>query len=269
MKYKIGDVAKFLGISPDLLRYYEKKGVVHPEKGRSNDYRYYDTWDMNFLVDCLWYKGFGFGIDQIAQMVTASSYSELIGIMAEKEADIYENLRLQELLLSRTREYLDEMRVAQSLLGTCSISESPEIVRYLNRYNFIYDESPDVQQLAQQWLRYIPFTHRCFDVEQDVVINGGNDYAWGFSLGMQYVKEFNILTEPPVLHLPPQTCVHSVFTSSGKNNFTPRLMDYMVNWANENGWTVCGNARGHLLCSALEDNELTGFFEAWIPVSRN
>ena len=27
MKYKIGDVAKILGISPDLLRYYEKKGV--------------------------------------------------------------------------------------------------------------------------------------------------------------------------------------------------------------------------------------------------
>ena len=41
MRYKIGDVAKILGISPDLLRYYEKKGVVKPVKHRSNDYRYY------------------------------------------------------------------------------------------------------------------------------------------------------------------------------------------------------------------------------------
>ena len=28
MKYKIGDVARILGVSPDILRYYEKKGVV-------------------------------------------------------------------------------------------------------------------------------------------------------------------------------------------------------------------------------------------------
>ena len=43
MRYKIGDVAKILGISTDLIRYYEKKGVVSPEKGQHNSYRYYDT----------------------------------------------------------------------------------------------------------------------------------------------------------------------------------------------------------------------------------
>ena len=31
MRYKIGDVAKILGIPTDLIRYYEKKGVVSPE----------------------------------------------------------------------------------------------------------------------------------------------------------------------------------------------------------------------------------------------
>ena len=48
MRYKIGDVSRILGISTDLLRYYEKKGVVQPQKDKSNDYRYYDTWDINF-----------------------------------------------------------------------------------------------------------------------------------------------------------------------------------------------------------------------------
>ena len=67
MRYKIGDVARILGISPDLIRYYEEKGVVSPQKDPYNNYRYYDTWDINFLLDCLWYKNFGFGIDQVAQ----------------------------------------------------------------------------------------------------------------------------------------------------------------------------------------------------------
>ena len=56
VRYKIGDVSRILGISTDLLRYYEKKGVVKPQKDQSNDYRYYDTWDINFLIDCLWYS---------------------------------------------------------------------------------------------------------------------------------------------------------------------------------------------------------------------
>ena len=39
-QYKIGDVSQKLGISRDTLRFYEKKGVIHPEK-QENGYRYY------------------------------------------------------------------------------------------------------------------------------------------------------------------------------------------------------------------------------------
>lgn len=84
MMYKIGDVAKILGISPDLLRYYEKKGVVMPMKGKHNDYRYYDFWDINFLLDCLWFKNFGFSIDQIADMVKIPSSNQLGDLFLKK-----------------------------------------------------------------------------------------------------------------------------------------------------------------------------------------
>ena len=33
MIYKIGDVARILGVSPDILRYYEKKGLLHKVDG--------------------------------------------------------------------------------------------------------------------------------------------------------------------------------------------------------------------------------------------
>ena len=90
MKYKIGDVARILGVSPDILRYYEKKGVVTPMKGENNDYRYYDAWDINFLMDCLWFKNFGFSIDQIADIVRIPSVSELDGILAGREDELRE-----------------------------------------------------------------------------------------------------------------------------------------------------------------------------------
>ena len=108
-KYKIGDVAKILGISTDLLRYYEKKGVVSPQKDARNDYRYYEVWDINFLLDCLWFKNFNFSIEEIAQLVSGSDYETLSGQLAAKEEELERALRRQKLLLERLQLHRREV----------------------------------------------------------------------------------------------------------------------------------------------------------------
>lgn len=196
MRYKIGDVAKILGISPDLLRYYEKKGVVKPVKDQANDYRYYEPWDINFLIDCLWYKNFGFGIEQVAQIVSRSGYDDILSMMEDKETELEATIRRQEMLLRRSKEHLQEIARARTLLGKCDLVYSPEIVRYLNRYNFIYDNSRELQTLSHQWLQYMPFTHRCFEIGQEDLENKTDNYAWGFSLSMDYVRELDVPVRP-------------------------------------------------------------------------
>ncbi|MBO7739573.1 MAG: MerR family transcriptional regulator, partial [Oscillospiraceae bacterium] len=93
MKYKIGDVARILGVSTDILRYYERKGVVTPEKDANNDYRYYDAWHINFLVDCLWFKNYGFSIEQIADMVRIPSAGQLNELFLMKEEELRAHIR--------------------------------------------------------------------------------------------------------------------------------------------------------------------------------
>ena len=102
MKYKIGDVAKALGVSTDILRYYERKGVVKPEKDENNDYRYYNAWHINFLTDCLWFKNFGFSIEQTADMVHIPGVGELNSAFLSKE----EELRRQIAALTERAEAL-------------------------------------------------------------------------------------------------------------------------------------------------------------------
>lgn len=267
MRYKIGDVAKILGISPDLLRYYEKKGVVKPVKDQANDYRYYEPWDINFLIDCLWYKSFGFSIEQVARIVSKSSDADIISMMEQKDAEIEASIRHQELLLRRAKQHLTEVRRAKDLLGKCDLVWSPEIVRYLNRHNFIYDNSKALQTLSHQWLQYMPLTHRCFEIGREDLEHKTDNYAWGFSLSMDYVKELDVPVSDPVVHLPSEPSIHSVFTSSGKDAFSPRHLKFMMDYAQENGLTVAGNARGNLVCSVLVDGKLTGYFEVWLPIA--
>lgn len=268
MRYKIGDVARILGISADLLRYYEKKGVVQPQKDKSNDYRYYDTWDINFLIDCLWYKRFGFGIPQVAYMVTDCYHGDLVSLLDEKADQLEADIRLQEQLLTRLREHRDAVDRVKACLGVCEVADSPEIVCWLNRFNNRYDNSPELQKLSRQWQDYMPFTQRYFEIPQDGLLGEGDDFAWGFSLTAAYAEELNVPIKPPVRRLPSRKSIHSSFRSSGKNAFTPKHLRFLLDYAAENGLTVCGEAMGNLVCSVREEGnaDLTGYFEVWLPV---
>lgn len=269
MKYKIGDVARILGISTDLLRYYEKKGVVTPVKDKSNDYRYYDTWDINYLIDCLWYKNLGFNIDHIADMVSNFSYNDLLDDLTNKADELEESIHRQQLMLRRLREHNESVARVKGLVGVCDICRSPAVSYYLNRFNKLYDNSARLGKTSQQWLKYMPFTKRYFEINWEEVVGGGDGYAWGFSLDKQYVEEFGVPLDPPIVSLPSQLSIHSAFKSSGKDAFTPHHIDFMIDYAEANGLEIFGSVRGNLVCSIVENEHLTGYFEVWMPIEEN
>lgn len=268
MRYKIGDVSRILGISTDLLRYYEKKGVVKPQKDKSNDYRYYDTWDINFLIDCLWYKRFGYGIPQVAYMVTDCYHGDLVSLLDEKGDELEAALRRQTLILERLRKYREDVTRVKACLGVCDLVDSPELVCYLNRFNNDYDNRPELQKLSRQWLNYMPFTQRYFEIPQDGLLGDEDAFAWGFSLSADYAEELNVPIKQPVRRLESRKCLHSAFKSAGKNAFTSRHLGFLLDYAAEQGFTVAGGAMGNLVCSVREEGTeaLTGFFEVWLPV---
>ena len=266
MRYKIGDVAGILGISPDLIRYYEEKGVVAPVKDPLNNYRYYDTWDINYLIDCLWYKNFGFGIEQIANMVAECSYDGLLECLEEKGTEIMEAIRRQELLLQRIKLFCERLEGTKSFLGRCDLRENAEFIRYINRRNFTYDNSPGLRELTRKWLKYLPFSRRYFQIPKDALADSGGDYEWGFSLGMQYVEEFEVEIKPPVEIVPAKLCVHSAFRIVGRDQFSVRYIDYLIEYANNNNLAVVGDAFGNLACSVIEEGQPVGYFEVWLPV---
>ena len=268
MQYKIGDVARILGISTDLLRYYEKKGVVAPTKDKQNDYRYYDVWDINFLIDCLWYKSFGFGIPQIAYMVSDCYYGDLVSVLEEKETELMDSIHRQELLLRRIRQHCEQVSRVKDMIGKCDITLSPESVCYLNRFDTYYDNAPEMQRLAKQWLQYMPFLQRYFEMTLAPDGSHAQHYAWGYSLEKEYVEEFFVPVKPPVRHMPSVECIHSAFKSSGKNAFSPKHINYLFDYAAREGYAAAGDARGNLVCSILDDGVLSGYFEVWLPVRK-
>lgn len=268
MKYKIGDVAHILGISTDLLRYYEKKGVVTPEKNENNDYRYYDSWDINFLTDCLWFKNFGFSIEQIADIVRIPGIGELSHMLEDKEDELRETIARSQLLLRRSAEHRKDLEKIGSLLYQCEISDSPELIRFINRVGDDYIRSPLQQEAARRWLRAMPFNQRYFEMAKESPLPGSEeDYCWGYSLSMDYAAELGFEAAPPMGKVPSRRSIHTVFKNSGgQGSFSPSLLQYALDYAESVGLPVFGPIHGVLLASVMEEGQLTGYFEAWLPV---
>ena len=277
MKYKIGDMAKILGISPDLLRYYEKKGVVSPVKDKSNDYRYYDTRDTNFLVDCLFYKNFGFSIEETSELVRSCSIDEISGRFLENETQLEESIRRQQLLLRRSQEYRRSIARISDHLGRCSFDRRPACIYYINRRNQEFDTDPGLGRVTRQWLKYLPFSRRSFIVPMEALLSPDSreEFLWGFSLSQEYAGLLGASAQPPVVALPDARCVYTVF-SNPDSAFSPRFFGYALDFIRAQGLRLCGDVYGHLLISANESGplaitpgtpQITGYFEAWLPVT--
>jgi DNA-binding transcriptional MerR regulator len=267
MLYRIGEIADILGVTKDTLRYYEKRGIVSPVKGAENDYRYYDFWDVNFLLDCLWYRAFDFSLEQVADIFRMESYDEISDTFRRKEEDYRAAIRRNELLLERSAHQRAEIARVPQLLGKCVIAMCPEHILYFNRYTEDFANSPGLNQLSREWLGLMPFTHRYFEISmEDLLCDDSRDYRWGLELSAYYAKKLNVPVEAPVQFRPSVKCVRSVFKNVGKGNISPKHMRYMVDYANENKLTVCDDASGILVASVMEDGDFAGYFEAWLPV---
>lgn len=62
------DIISILGVTNNLLRYYEDQGVIHPVR-ESNGYRLYQRNDIVALLEGLRYAKFGFSVAKISAFV--------------------------------------------------------------------------------------------------------------------------------------------------------------------------------------------------------
>ena len=100
--YKIGEVARLLGLTTQALRFYEQEGVVTPKKS-DNGTRYYDEDQLILLLSFKKYRQADFSVQDI---VTHFKDDHLSGlreqILAQREA-----LLKQSELLRRRADALD------------------------------------------------------------------------------------------------------------------------------------------------------------------
>ena len=66
--FQIGEISQFFDVPASTLRYWEDKGVLHPEKGSENRYREYTVEDLMTISDVIFYKNLGLQLKDLCSM---------------------------------------------------------------------------------------------------------------------------------------------------------------------------------------------------------
>ena len=68
-EYRIGELARYLGVTPDLLKHSEDQGIIQPSRSDSG-YRLYSSDDLHTLAFIKRSRDLGFSLEEVGKLLT-------------------------------------------------------------------------------------------------------------------------------------------------------------------------------------------------------
>ena len=269
MKYKIGTVAKLLGVSAEALRLYERNGILVSERGEGeNGYRYYSRLDITALLRARTYHQYGFSMRETESLINTDDV-EYARQEYQKRAD-----ELEKEILHK-QQILRYLRQISSLLEELS-SElwtiRPGIRPGLYRLEFMKGEdlilTREQMDLFPHWVGLAPFSftsqRNCWSSLEE-----GRDESFS-ALGVME-EDAAALGMPSFLsggtYYPPVPCLYTIVEISEENSSCVQYLDHLNTYVREHYITVTGDPVCRTFLSMNKKEDYERFRQIWLPVA--
>lgn len=124
MEYKIGDLARTVGLPVHVVRFYEKYGIVSPKRTGDGKYRTFEELDLRRLTLARHFRSFGFSLEQTAELM-GGTYAQQYEALDERAQQVAQELRHLERVQKSIYRELAAMDLAQEVLEECRLVRLP------------------------------------------------------------------------------------------------------------------------------------------------
>lgn len=264
--YKIGEVSRVFGIPNDTLRYYESRGIITPKRDEESGYRYYDVWDMNFLLDSLWYRSYGFPLSDVASMVYEVDLEDFEKHCRQREMDILKNIEEQRRILSCLAAHRQKLGRIPSELGRFTIEDSPEMIWQRQREKSVIEKGESAAHI-RRWVELMPHVNHTFVMPEVKPLKGEfKDYCWGFSMSPEMVGRYPVEMSAGTEYIPSFKSVRTVFCAGEEGTFMEAFNTQVIDPIKAMGHTPTRPPVGNLLVRVHENGQMKRYFEVWVPI---
>ena len=205
-QYRIGDYARYLGVTPDLLKHYDEVGLIQPSRTESG-YRYYSFNTAVPLIECIRLRNYGMTLREIREILTFGNVES--GRVEQRLEENVEHLREEALLdtllaedYARFQRWKEPLRHADHDWDI-RWSQAMCFLPHTNRDDFLAD--PRIYELLKDWMSYIPIVKSSMKVERD------GRMTWGFIIAEEDRERLRLPINDVVERVPPQKIFYYKF----------------------------------------------------------
>ncbi|MCH1626028.1 MerR family transcriptional regulator [Ferdinandcohnia quinoae] len=262
--YTVGQVANFLGVTRDTLKYYEEKELVKP-KYDENGYRKYNQYDIHDVITTNFYRELDIEIKKIQEIRQSKSLADLEDVLVEKEAKIIEEMEYKKLLLRQISSVRENCSKIKLHLGKFTVKEmrplevKGEIADFTayNEYEIIRNSTESLKKAVtlMSVRRVIHFDEEGKKEDRFIVV--------------KEVEEGDKNLTGEVLAFP--KCIYTVIENgravTGGKNIDNEVGERLLKIAQENGYKLLGIAYINILLTTYEEGLERVFVEMYSPIS--
>lgn len=262
-----GSVAKWMGLSDEGIRLYERYQLIHPEKDEQNKYRAFDIMDVTMLLYGMVYRESGFSLKEAQQLANHCNLEEVAAAYRNRALERREELKREWLKLERIEEIGREIEQAQNELGVCRIEMRPALYRleFMDRRGM--EGGTGKQKSTNYWMKnLLPFAMLSTRYYQHTLTYPREriEAVTGFGIYAKYAQELGIEENEYVKYYPPVCAVHAVL--SANNEMLNPDYTNMLRFIEENGLKVCGDPIGFGIANLHFGGIFERYVHIWIPV---
>lgn len=262
--YTIGQVAKFLGISRDTLKFYEEKELVKPKQDDTNGYRKYNHFDIYDVVTINFYREIDIEIKKIQDIRKSKSIEELELLLEEKEQQVLEEIEYKSLLLKRIQLVKSDCQKVKQYLGKYMIKEMKSLkVKGEITDLAAHDEYDILQNNPGNLKQAVTLTglRRVITFDEEGII--GDRF-----IVVHKVEDINEDIEGEVLTYP--KCIYTIiengrWSTNGKN-IDDQVEESLRRVAIENGYELLGLVFINMIITTYEEGLERVFLEIFAPI---
>ena len=268
MKYTAKKICELLNIKRETLRYYENEGLIHPQIDENNHYRYYDDWDINYILEILKYRHRGFSIQDISKVFQDEDLSEYIARIEENNYEIEKKITYYKKLLKKNSAYLQSLKLIEARTNTYELVYSPAIyylpVRY--KYDTLFNEI--VSRKLPQLLDMYEFVEDTLWIPFSDLKSKSESFFWALAILESDINMLNFDTAD-LTYFPQQLCFRTIIDASERWNFGYHMLDDAIQFIHHNGFEITNDIFGILLTRLHnKEQKYCRYIELYIPVKK-
>lgn len=219
--YQIGKFASKLGVTHDLLKHYEKYGIIQSKRQGDGGYRYYPYTQVPNILSSKEFQNWGFSLREISTLLKGADVSDYYRTLGNRVLQMEQEQTLKHRYLDSAKHLLSQVSQIKEgkFSGSWSIEEQ-ESSYYLPHSSGTDFELIDINEhILASWIEHLSITSIATRIYQQHPGSPYNRLSDGFLVSEADAQRFQIPLTDCLIRIPRRKYLiyHSELPTGSRN----------------------------------------------------